>query len=576
MSSPGQLSIAEWVAAYEARFGRMRREGRDHRGRCPMCGGSETSRRFYIRQGDSAVLIGCNRCNPTIGDVARELSLSGTNEPPPPPPPPGCTIEQLANKCGFAAEMLTELYNIEQTTARVQVDDDGESWDSVPAVRIPYWDNLNPDASVRAQLRVRITNADGRGVFRWESGSAPIVPYTLLNGQGYDAQDVVLCEGVTDAWTWSQSGWSVRALPGNKQQSCLRPGDFGRARRVLLIEENDEAGKVFVDRGVEWLRANLPGVAPIVVQCARLSEKDTNAIYKNRAQRDLGRCGRLLSWLVRTSRGPGRKPFNRFQTLGDIRRGRYPAIVNIVDGILTEGLWALIGAPKGGKSLWILQLLEAIGGAGFRRRQFCGCDVNVDPTRCESLLINLETPAPRMHHRLGYMSALGAEALDKVHYFNQWKLFEDGGIRDIDGYLADNPGVCVVVVDVLGALFPAVLKGNVFNAEYQIYRRLKKIADKHQAAILLVHHLNATSSKAEYHEPYQGSISGSMALPACVDGQIYLWRMAEDVAEVDSPRAMKIIQREGPELYAVGSIRTEPLEVDLTVVPRAELYGSQA
>lgn len=186
----------------------------------------------------------------------------------------------------------------------------------------------------------------------------------------------------------------------------------------------------------------------------------------------------------------------------------------IIDGILPEGLTLLCGAPKAGKSWLALDMaLHVSSGEPFW---------NHPTTQGKVLLLALEDSERRLKARMETLMR-GCEGLQAALLYPCFTVppLESGFADGLDAVLTDFGGgerVSMVVIDTLGKIRePSRLDG--YQRDYAQLAALKKIADKHHIALLVVHHLR----KMRSDDPFD-MISGTQGILGAADGAYVLRR----------------------------------------------------
>jgi hypothetical protein len=184
---------------------------------------------------------------------------------------------------------------------------------------------------------------------------------------------------------------------------------------------------------------------------------------------------------------------------------------HLVADILAEGLNLLAGRPKQGKSWWVLALAVALARGG----EFFGRAVK----RCPVLLLALEDNPRRLKSRLKKLLP-GGEWPDGLRIETAWKRIDEGGLEDLDRWLAAHPGG-VVLVDTLPKLRPlaAGRRADKYEEDYQAAGKLAELAGRHGAAVVAVVHTRKAAAEDVFDE-----IGGSLGLTGGADAALVLHR----------------------------------------------------
>jgi len=220
-------------------------------------------------------------------------------------------------------------------------------------------------------------------------------------------------------------------------------------------------------------------------------------------------------------------------TAAELLKKEFPPQKWIIYGLIGMGLIMIAGAPKIGKSWFVLMLAikAACGG------QFLGRWAN----KTVVLYISLEDTERRLKNRL---EILNAPRDSELRITTQWK---DGYIG-IDNYLEKNTDVGLVIIDTLGR-FAGIEDMNDYAQTTAALSHLKIIADKRQVSIIVVHHARKGENKQQIkNDPVEAAL-GSTGLTGTVDSTIVLFR----------ERSRDKVNHEGT-LYATGRDATDVTE----------------
>jgi len=196
--------------------------------------------------------------------------------------------------------------------------------------------------------------------------------------------------------------------------------------------------------------------------------------------------------------------------------------------MVPEGVSLLVGPPKVGKSWLTLQFAMAIcNGSPIwngRRAEVPG----------DVLMLGLEDNDRRMQSRIAKLRASGAEMdivrdsvtavrapdVSRLHFATEWPRMDKGGLDHLDHWLAEHPQARMVIIDTLGRFRPPETgKGNAYATDYAIGAALKPIADRHNVALMLVHHTRKMAAV-----DVLDTVSGTQGLTGSVDALLLLRR----------------------------------------------------
>ena len=193
----------------------------------------------------------------------------------------------------------------------------------------------------------------------------------------------------------------------------------------------------------------------------------------------------------------------------DLLEKDFPPPAWIVENLLTTGVTVFAGAPKLGKSWMALGLGSAVGSGGA----FLG---RYRVERRRSLYLALEDVPRRLKGRL---EKIGASPDSLLTIFTEWRSGGEG-LADLDAWLYENPGTQLVLIDTLARFRGKPEQGeSLYDYDYRITAAIKTLADKHDCAIALIHHVRKMAS-----EDVMETVSGSNGLNGAADATWILTR----------------------------------------------------
>lgn len=172
----------------------------------------------------------------------------------------------------------------------------------------------------------------------------------------------------------------------------------------------------------------------------------------------------------------------------------------VVDTLLSQGLHLLAGASKVGKSwlaLW-LSVMIAKGDAVW------GMSVKKGTT----LYLCLEDSTIRIQNRL---IEITEDAPPNVHFTTEAFTIGHGLEEQIETFVAEHPDIVLIIIDTL-QMIRNTTYDNTYANDYRDLTMLKKLADKHRIAILLIHHLRKEDDRDTFNR-----ISGTTGVQGAVD-----------------------------------------------------------
>ena len=175
-----------------------------------------------------------------------------------------------------------------------------------------------------------------------------------------------------------------------------------------------------------------------------------------------------------------------------------------VDGLISQGLFILAGAPKVGKSWLALDMCLSIakGEKVLGKATSCG----------HAVYLSLEDSLIRLQNRL---YELTDEPSDNLNFAIMAESILNGLPEQIEYCRKRFDDLKIVVIDTLQKVRNE--SESSYSSDYKELSVLKSLADKLGIAIVLVHH----TRKCSDGDPFN-MISGSTGLSGCVDGSMVL------------------------------------------------------
>lgn len=189
-----------------------------------------------------------------------------------------------------------------------------------------------------------------------------------------------------------------------------------------------------------------------------------------------------------------------------------PPLKWAVEGLIPEGLTLLVGRSKLGKSWLALQLGEAVALGGHALG-------SIPVEQGDVLYVALEDTLRRLKSR---QRTLLDELMapDRIHFAPEWPQMSQGGLVLLAEWLRRHPETRLAVIDTLGRWRGAPdPRAQVFYDDTAVVARVKRIADDHGCAIVMIHHTN----KGKRDDAFEG-VSGSTGIMAAADGTIIFER----------------------------------------------------
>ena len=176
----------------------------------------------------------------------------------------------------------------------------------------------------------------------------------------------------------------------------------------------------------------------------------------------------------------------------------------VVDTLLAQGLHILAGSPKVGKS-WLALWLAVTVAKGEPVW-------NMTTRQGTTLYLCLEDSVLRIQNRLFEITE---DAPSSVHFCTECALIGQGLEEQVETFLTAHPDTVLVIIDTLQMVRP--VHDATYANDYRDLSVLKRLADKHGIAILLIHHLRKEKAEDVFHR-----ISGTTAISGAVDSSFTL------------------------------------------------------
>jgi hypothetical protein len=225
-------------------------------------------------------------------------------------------------------------------------------------------------------------------------------------------------------------------------------------------------------------------------------------------------------------------------TGNELRDKEFPPITWAIPDVLPAGVTLFGGREKMGKSWLAFSLGIAIATGGYALGKM--------PVEAgDALYLSLEDPERRLGKRVRRLADTDTD-LSKFHYATEWESADRGGLEDLDGWLIEHPATRLVVIDTLKRIRPRTSgQRNMYDDDYDAVRPFVVLADKHNVAVVLIHHLNQLS---EPNDPFD-AFSGSAGLPAAAEG---IWLLTRKRGDADAYLRVDGKDIEEPQEFALG------------------------
>ena len=189
-----------------------------------------------------------------------------------------------------------------------------------------------------------------------------------------------------------------------------------------------------------------------------------------------------------------------------------PPVRFAVKGLIPAGLSILASPPKYGKSWLVLDLCLSVA-AGKR---FLGFSTN----RSGCLYLALEDSERRLKTRMDKL-LYSRPAPEGFYFATEAQALDNGLLDALEAFLAAHGDVRLIVLDTYQRVRGAAQgREGAYSADYRETGALKAFADRHNVALLLVHHLRKMRDDGD---PF-AMISGTTGISGAADTMLVLSR----------------------------------------------------
>jgi hypothetical protein len=204
--------------------------------------------------------------------------------------------------------------------------------------------------------------------------------------------------------------------------------------------------------------------------------------------------------------------FPKVITAAELERRKYPKLNWLLKNILPPGVTILAGPPKSGKT----RLMTHIAAAVATGTKALG-KINTRPVGV--LFMYLEDGWRRVQARLSEFLPDGWPS--NLRLETDWPRMGNGGLGRLEEYLEQHPEVRMVIIDVLERFRPPTPRGvSVYQYDYRTIASIREVAERHDVAIVLIHHTNKLQDAPDVFN----RISGTQGLTGAVDTMMLLER----------------------------------------------------
>ena len=195
------------------------------------------------------------------------------------------------------------------------------------------------------------------------------------------------------------------------------------------------------------------------------------------------------------------------KTMTELYDASYECRPALIDKLLYPGTYLFAGAPKVGKSFFMMQLAYHIS---------TGKPLWDYPVQKGTVLyLSLEDTEVRLQHRLYQM--FGVECSDDLHFAVSANQL-DGGLKEqLSGFIAHYSDTKLIIIDTLQKIRENFGDKLSYASDYDVISQLKSFADTYKICLILVHHTRKQQAEDKFD-----MISGTNGLLGAADGAFIL------------------------------------------------------
>lgn len=181
----------------------------------------------------------------------------------------------------------------------------------------------------------------------------------------------------------------------------------------------------------------------------------------------------------------------------------YPPKLPVIDGLLYNGTYLFVGAPKIGKSFFMAQIGYHIS---------MGLPLWGHPVQQGTVLyLALEDDYARLQKRLSKM--FGMEGNKKFYFATKSKSLNNGLEQQLIRFVAEHKDARLIIIDTLQKVREVGGEKFSYASDYEIVTKLKAFSDAYRICLLVVHHTRKMESSDSFD-----MISGTNGLLGAADG----------------------------------------------------------
>lgn len=196
-------------------------------------------------------------------------------------------------------------------------------------------------------------------------------------------------------------------------------------------------------------------------------------------------------------------------SMSELYENVYSKSPPIIEGLLYSGTYLFVGAPKVGKSFFMLQLAYHIS---------TGTSLWEYPVRKGTVLyLALEDNYHRLQERLYRM--FGTDCAPDLHFSVSAHQLGKGLNEQLNVFMREHSDTRLVIIDTLQKVREIGGESYSYGSDYDIITQLKQFADSYKICLLLVHHTRKQKADDTFD-----MISGTNGLLGAADGAFLLYK----------------------------------------------------
>ena len=196
-------------------------------------------------------------------------------------------------------------------------------------------------------------------------------------------------------------------------------------------------------------------------------------------------------------------------TMQELYQDIYSKKPPVIEGLLYQGTYLIVGSPKIGKSFFMAQLAYHVS---------TGTPLWDYPVKKGTVLyLALEDDYRRLQERMYRM--FGTDSTENLYFSVSSKPLGNGLTDQLSGFIREHPDTTLVIIDTLQKIREVDSDSYSYAKDYEIINQLKQFSDSWGICLLLVHHTRKQKSSDNFD-----MISGTNGLLGCADGAFMLYK----------------------------------------------------